>query len=65
MREIKLDLKTARKLSGLTAREASKKADLNVETLLGYEHKRNYPRVDKARDLAKIYGFEFRDIDFF
>lgn len=65
MEKINLNLKNARKLSGLTAKQASKKVNISIDTLFAYENKKRYPRVDIAKQLANTYGFEFNEINFF
>lgn len=62
--EMKLSLKTARELKGLTQQEAAKLMNISVDTLGNYERGKSYPDIPVLRRIEKVYGISYNQIIF-
>jgi len=62
---MKLTLKSARLVSGLTADQVASSLGMNINTVYKYENFKSYPTVDVANKMAELYGVKFEDLIFF
>lgn len=59
---MKLTLRTARLLAGLTLTEAAKKLNVTRNTLYKWETKKTYPTIKDAYNLCDLYDVELGEI---
>lgn len=62
--DMKLSLKTARELKGLTQQEAAKLMNISTDTLGNYERGKSYPDIPVLRKIEKVYGVSYNQIIF-
>ncbi len=62
--DMKLSLKTARELKGLTQQEAAKLMSISTDTLGNYERGKSYPDIPILRRIEKVYGISYNQIIF-
>ena len=55
----------ARKRLGLTQEDAAEKLEISRFTLINYENGITFPNIPILKRIEKIYGVEYKDIDFF
>ena len=58
-------LAAARVNKGLKQSEAAKALGINVKTLRNYELGRTSPDVQCLKKIEKLYGVEYKDLNFF
>ena len=54
--EIRLSLKMARELKGMTQHEAAKMIGVSADTLGNYERGKSYPDIPVLRNIERVYG---------
>lgn len=62
--QIKVTLKVARELKGLTQREAASILGISKDTLSNYERGKSYPDVPLIRKIEELYGVSYDRIIF-
>ena len=60
-----ITLTAARVNKGLKQSEAAKALGINVKTLQNYELGRTFPDVQRLKKIEKLYGVEYKDLNFF
>ena len=63
-KNMKMTLKTARELKGLTQQEACKLIGITKDTLGNYERGKSYPDIPILRNIEKVYGVEYNQLIF-
>lgn len=61
---MKLTLKKARLIAGLTQTDVVDALGINKGTLINYEKFRTLPDIETAKALAKLYGLSIDDLIF-
>lgn len=61
---MKLTLKKARLIAGLTQADVVTSLGINKGTLINYEKFRTLPDIETAKALAKLYGLSIDDLIF-
>lgn len=61
---MRMTLKNARELAGLTQAEASAKIGVSVDTLGNYERGKSYPDVPVLRKIEKVYNVKYDNLIF-
>lgn len=61
---MKMTLKTARELKGLTQLEACKLVGITKDTLSNYERGKSYPDVPILRNIENAYGVRYDQLIF-
>ena len=61
---MKLTLKKARLIAGLTQADVVTTLGINKGTLINYEKFRTLPDIETAKALAKLYGLSIDDLIF-
>lgn len=61
---MKMTLKTARELKGLTQQEACKLIGVTKDTLGNYERGKSYPDIPTLRNIEKVYGVNYNQLIF-
>lgn len=61
---MRMTLKTARELTGLTQAEAAKTIGVSADTLGSYERGRSYPDIPTLRKIESIYGVGYDQLIF-
>ena len=61
---MKLTLRKARLIAGLTQRDVVTTLGINKGTLINYEKFRTLPDIETAKALAKLYGLSIDDLIF-
>ena len=61
---MKMTLRTARELAGLTQIKAAKSLGISVETLSNYEQGRSYPNIIMLRKIEELYGVSYNQLIF-
>jgi putative transcriptional regulator len=64
MDNIKISLKTAREMKGLTQSEAAKQIGISEDSLSNYERGKTYPNVPVIRKIEKVYGLSYDQLFF-
>ena len=59
-----ITLKAARVNAGLTQKEAAIRLNISKNTLVSYEKYRTKPDIEKAQEIADLYGRKVDDIIF-
>ena len=62
--EIKLSLKNAREIRGMTQAEAAKLIGISTDTLGNYERGKSYPDIPVLRKFEEIYGVKYSQLIF-
>ena len=62
--EIKLSLKNAREIRGMTQAEAAKLIGISTDTLGNYERGKGYPDIPVLRKIEEIYGVKYSQLIF-
>ena len=62
--EIKLSLKNAREIRGMTQAEAAKLIGISTDTLGNYERGKSYPDIPVLRKIEEIYGVKYSQLIF-
>lgn len=62
--DMRMTLKTARELSGLTQSEAAQRIGVNTDTLGNYERGKYYPDVPTLRKIEEVYGVRYDQLIF-
>ena len=62
--EIKLSLKNAREIRGMTQAEAAKLIGISTDTLGNYERGKSYPDIPVVRKIEEIYGVKYSQLIF-
>ena len=63
-KNMKMTLKTARELKGLTQQEACKLIGITKDTLGNYERGKSYPDIPVLKNIEKVYGVEYNQLIF-
>lgn len=63
-KNMKMTLKTARELKGLTQQEACKLIGITKDTLGNYERGKSYPDIPILKNIEKVYGVEYNQLIF-
>lgn len=61
---MRMTLKTARELAGLTQAEAARLIGVNVDTLGNYERGKYYPDIPVLRKIEEVYKVRYDQIIF-
>lgn len=61
---MRVTLKTARELAGLTQMEAAKTIGVSPDTLGNYERGRSYPDIPTLRKIESVYGVGYDHLIF-
>ena len=61
---MRVTLKMARELNGLTQIEAAKKIGISTDTLGNYERGKSYPDIPILRKIEEVYGVPYDRIIF-
>lgn len=62
--KLRITLAAARVNAGLLQRDVSQRLGISVPTLVSWEAGKTVPTVDKAQDLASLYGVHLDDLIF-
>ena len=62
--ELKLTLKAARQIKGLTQGKAAEAIGISVETLSNYERGKSFPDVLALKKIEKVYGVSYNNLIF-
>lgn len=62
--EIRLSLKMARELKGMTQHEAAKMIGVSADTLGNYERGKSYPDIPVLRNIERVYGVPYNRLIF-
>lgn len=62
--ELKLTLKAARQIKGLTQEKAAEAIGISVETLSNYERGKSFPDVLALKKIEKVYGVSYNNLIF-
>lgn len=62
--EIRMSLKMARELKGLTQNEAAKMIGISADTLGNYERGKSYPDIPVLRNIERVYGIPYSRLIF-
>lgn len=63
-KEMKVTLKVARELKGMTQENAAKEIGVSADTLGNYERGKSYPDIPILRKIEKVYGIPYDRIIF-
>lgn len=61
---MRMTLKTARELNGMTQTVAAKQIGVTPETLSNYERGRSYPDIPVLRKIEQVYGVDYNRLIF-
>lgn len=61
---MKMSIKAARINRGLTVKAVCEQLGIYEKTLMNWEAGKNAPRIDKAHELAELYGCDLNDLIF-
>lgn len=64
MEKLKMTLKMARELKGLTQAEAADKIGINKDTLGNYERGKSYPDIPILRKIEEVYQVKYDQLLF-
>lgn len=62
--EMKMTLKTAREINGLSQSAAAKELGISQDTLSNYEKGKSYPNIPILKKIEKIYGVNYNQLIF-
>lgn len=62
--KMRVTLKMARELKGMTQGEAAKKIGVSTDTLGNYERGKSYPDIPTLRRIEEVYGVPYDRIIF-
>ena len=62
--DMKLSLKTAREIKGLTQNEAANLIGVSPDTLRNYEKGKSYPDIPTLKRIEEVYGVTYNQIIF-
>lgn len=62
--EMKLSLKMARELKGLTQNEAARMIGVSADTLGNYERGKSYPDIPVLRNIERVYRVPYNRLIF-
>lgn len=62
--EMKLSLKSAREIRGMTQAEAAKLIGISTDTLGNYERGKSYPDIPVLRKIEEVYGVKYSQLIF-
>lgn len=62
--EMKMTLKTAREINGLSQSAAAKQLGISQDTLSNYEKGKSYPNIPILKKIEKIYGVSYNQLIF-
>ena len=63
-KDMRMTLKMARELSGLTQSEAALKIGVSTDTLGNYERAKSYPDIPILRKIEKVYQVKYSQLIF-
>ena len=63
-KDMRLTLKTAREIHGMTQAEAARKIGVNTDTLGNYERGKSYPDIPVLRKIEEVYGVPYNRLIF-
>lgn len=58
-KDMKLSLKNAREIHGMTQAEAAQKIGVSTDTLGNYERGKSYPDIPVLRKIEEVYGVPY------
>ena len=61
---MRLTLKTAREIHGMTQEEAAKRIGVSTDTLGNYERGKSYPDIPVLRKIEETYGVQYSQLIF-
>lgn len=61
---MRMTLKTARELCGMTQKDAAKRIGITEDTLGNYERGKTYPDIPVLRKIEKVYGVSYNQLIF-
>ena len=61
---MRMTLKTARELAGLTQSEAAVRIGVTPDTIGNYERGKSYPDIPTLRKIEEVYGVSYNDLIF-
>lgn len=62
--DMRLSLKNAREIHGMTQEEAAKKIGVSTDTLGNYERGKSYPDIPVLRKIEETYGVQYSQLVF-
>lgn len=62
--DMRMTLKTARELTGLTQAEAANRIGVSADTLGNYERGKSYPDIPVLRKIENVYGVSYNNLIF-
>lgn len=62
--KLRISLEAARVNAGLLQKDVCQRIGISVATLVNWENGNTMPSVDKAQELASLYGVRLDDINF-
>ena len=63
-KNMRMTLRTARELAGLTQIKAAKNLGISVDTLSNYEQGKSYPNIPTLRKIEKLYNITYDQLIF-
>ncbi len=63
-KNMKMTLKTARELAGLTQAEAAKRIGVTPDTVGNYERGKSYPDISVLRKIEEVYKVNYDNLIF-
>lgn len=63
-KDMRMTLKTARELTGLTQSEAATKIGISTDTLGNYERGKSYPDIPVLRKIEQVYQVQYSQLIF-
>ena len=64
LKNMRMTLRTARELAGLTQIEAAKSLGISAETLGNYERGKSYPDIPILKKIEDLYGVTYDQLIF-
>jgi len=62
--KLRISLEAARVNAGLFQKDVCQQLGISIATLVSWENGKTLPSVDKAQELASLYGVQLDDINF-
>lgn len=62
--KLRITLEAARVNAGMLQKEVCERIGVSLTTLVNWESGKTFPSVDKAQELAGLYGIRLDDINF-
>lgn len=62
--KLRITLEAARVNAGMLQKDVCQRLGVSVSTLVSWENGKTFPSVEKAQELASLYGVSLDDINF-